>query len=667
MICRAAAAALLVCALAAGTTSSAPLGSGLDLSSLDRSVRPQDDLYRFANGAWLDATQIPPDRVSYGAFAELTDRIEQDLRTIIEGLPGRTPAERNIRGLYASVMNTARVEELGLAPLKPVLDRIAGIEDARGVAAECGRLSAAGTGGPFHASAGVDARDPRRLVVHLSQGGTLLPDRSYYLDPQKDDARRAYVRYIATLLRAVRSPDPDANAIAVLRLETDLARAQAPHAGSRTSLVEAEPFTLRQLAERMPGFDWTAWAKPQGIERAAAIILGQPAFFAAFADAVPRVPLPVWKAWLTTRYLTAVAPYTIDAIHDARFELFGRHLTGQQAPRARWKQAVALVNTHMGDALGRLYVERFPRREAAAGAREIISNLLEGYRHAIDQAEWLTPATRRHALDKLAGLRTSIGQPSLWRSYGRLDVRGDDLFGNIERAQKFEAAYQSARLMRQTEPQHWMVSPQTVNAVYLPWRNEILLPSAMLQPPLFDPDADFAASYGALGAIVAHEMTHAFDQQGRRYDGNGEAADWWSAADAAAFASRTSRLADQFNGYPAIGGERVNGEVTLAENVGDLAGLSVAVRAYRLSLGGKPAPVIDGFTGEQRLLIRWAQLWRTLIRPEYLRQTILTNHHAPAPHRANGAVLNLDAFHEAFAVKPGDKLYRDTAARVRLW
>lgn len=663
-------AALLLCLLASRPAASPePLKSGLDLSSLDRSVRPQDDLYRFANGAWLQRTAIPDDRVSYGAFIELTDRTELHLRDIIENLAGRNATERKIRDFYASVMDERRIEEIGLATVQPVLQRIEAIDSTKALASECGRLSSQGGGGPFHTSAGVDARDPRRVVVHVTQGGTMLPDRRYYLDADAGSAsiRQAYVRYLTTVYRVTGRAEPETDAANVLALETALARAQAPQAGSRASLAQAEAFTLSGLQVRMPGFDWMAWAKPQGVDRASSILLGQPAFFSTFAERVQDVPLRTWKAWLVARYITAISPYSVRALYEARFEFFGRVLTGQVAPRVRWKQAVSLVSFHMGDAVGRLYAEKHFPAASRGRIERIVANLLEAYRQAVNEADWMAPSTRRHALGKLARMETRIGHPTRWRSYGELDVREGDLMGNVERAQKFENAYQARRLAQQTEPEHWFVTPQTVNATYLPWRNEVILPAAILQPPLFDPDAEEAVNYGALGAVVGHEIGHAFDQQGRRYDGSGAAVDWWTPADDQSFLQRAQLLVDQFSGYSTGTNERLNGQVTLAENIGDLAGLAVAVRAYRISLQKKDPPVIDGFTGDQRLFVRWAQLWRTLVRDEYLRQTLLTNHHSPAEHRANGAAVNLDAFHSAFGVQPGDRLFLEPKKRARIW
>lgn len=643
--------------------------SGIDLSTLDRSVRPQDDLYRFANGGWLDRTGIPPDRVSYGTFIELAERAELDLRRIIENLQRRNHTERQISDLYASVMDEASVERQGLAALQPQLQRIDAIDSVKKLAEEAGRLSAIGAGGPFNASAGVDAHHEGRIVVQVTQGGTLLPDRDYYLKTDAGSAgiRKAYVDYLATIFRLTGRPDADASAHAVLDLETHLARAQQPQADSRVVVADDAAFTLQSLHESMPGFDWTVWGKPQGFDNAARIVLGQPAFFKSFAERVQSMPLSTWKAWLAGRYITASAPYVNKAVNDQRFEFFGRLLTGQQAPRPRWKQGVAHVNLYMGDAIGRIYVEKHFPNQSRKRVGALVDNVVAAYRQAVSEAGWMSPRTRERALDKLTNMHARIGYPDFWRSYSRLEIRPDDLLGNVQRAQKFDNDYRMMRLTRRTEPEQWLITPQTVNATYMPWRNEMLLPAAILQPPLFDPDAENAVNYGGIGALIGHEIGHAFDQRGRRFDGSGNARDWWSPGDEEEFQRRALGLVQQFNGYTVLPGTPVNGVATLGENIGDLGGLAVAVRAYRISLGDRTAPVIDGFTGEQRLFLRWAQVWRTLIRDEYLRQTLLLDQHAPPRYRANGAVVNLDAFHAAFNVQPGDKLYLDPKKRVRIW
>jgi putative endopeptidase len=645
-----------------------PLKSGLDPSTFDRSVRPQDDLYRFVNGKWLETAVIPPERVTHGTFAELADRAEDDVRRLIEKMDGRGGAERQIRDLYASMMNEDAVEALGALPIQEGLDRIDAIDSVAALARETGRLSAIGAGGPFGASAGIDINNPSALIVTVTQGGTLLPERDYYLatDPAKRTIREQYVAYLTHIFTLVKRPKAERDARDVLALETILARSQQPHAESQIR-PPGKPYKLRQTEREMPGFAWSEWGKPQGLDRAASIVFEQPEFFRAFAAAVSSTPLETWKAWLAARYITASSIFSSRPFADARFEFFGRVLSGQELPRERWKRAVSMVNAHLGDAVGQLYVREYFADGSRRKVREIVDRIVDAFREAIDEASWMTPSARRQAGVKLDALRSGVGYPERWRSYERLQIRPDDLLGNAQRAQRFENEYQMMRLRRRFEPRQWLMTPQTVNAYYTPSRNEIILPAAMLQPPMFDGTAEDAVNYGGIGAIIGHEISHAFDQRGRRFNAYGRAEDWWTPADEQQFQVRARQLVRQFNAYSPIPGRFVNGELTLGENIGDLGGLAVALRAYRLALRGKPSPEIDGFSGEQRLLLRWAEVWRGKTRQEYLEQTLFLNQHAPPEYRANGAVTNLDAFYTAFNVQPGDKLYRDSAARVRIW
>ena len=645
-----------------------PLRSGLDLSLLDKSVRPQDDFYQFANGGWLARTVIPGDRVSVSTFTDLSDRAEADVRRIIEGLQARSGGlERQIFDLYSSMMDEARIEERGAEAIGEQLERINRISTTKELASQMGHLSAIGSGGPFSANVGLAAYDPSAIVVTISQGGTLLPGREYYLDEDavSRSTREAYVRYLSTIFRLAGRSRPDADAAAVLALETTLARHQVPVAQA-SSLIGAETFTLKELQKAITGFDWMAWARPQGMEMAAKIVLTHPAFFRAFAAEVSTASLETWKALLAARYITAASVYISQGFADARFEFFGRVLTGQQLPRERWKRGVSLVNGFLGDAAGRLYVEKHFSDSSRERVRRMVRHIVAAFRDAVDEAEWMTPEARGEARRKLENIRARVGYPDRWREYTGLRITADDLLGNVERGQQFENRFRMNRLRRPSRG-FWTVTPQTVNAFYLPALNEITLPAAILQPPLFDPDAEDAVNYGAIGALIGHEIGHAFDLRGRQFNAYGRMLDWWTPRDVQQFAARAQLLVDQFSAFPPLGGRRVDGQMTLSENVGDLGGLAVAVRAYQRSLEGREAPVIDGFSGEQRLLLGWAQMWRAHLRDDFLRQTLLLSQHAPPQYRAHGAVMNLEAFYRAFDVRPGDRLYLDPKKRVRIW
>jgi putative endopeptidase len=649
------------------------LKSGLDVAGFDRSVRPQDDLYRYVNGGWLGRTAMPGDRVSYGAFIEVSDRTERDLRALIEELaakpnrPHGSPAQQ-IVDLYTSAVDEVRIEQVGATALQPELRRIEAIESTRDLAAEAGYLSSIAVGGPFGGTVGIDPLNPGAPVARVTQGGMLLPDRDYYLkdDPALADVRAKYERYLARIFTLANRKTPADDAKAVLALETALARISWTEAESRNIAATYTRFTLRQLGTEMPGFDWLAWAKPQGIDRSPAVILAQPSFFKAFAAMVPEVPLETWKAWLVSRYATAAAPFVNKAFDDARFDFFGTILTGQELPRVRWKRGVSMVNAYLGDALGRLYVEKYFSPPARTRVQKMLANVIDAYRDALRDAEWMTPKTRREALEKLAAMSTSVGYPERWRDYSSLVIKPDDLLGNWQRALKFEGQYHLGNVAGSAGGE-WLLPPQTVNAYYSPTANEMVIPAAILQPPIFDVEADDAVNYGAAGALIGHEISHAFDDRGRNFDAAGQSRDWWTAPDAEHFGERAGQLVRQLNAYEPLPGLHVNGTLALNESLGDLSGLTIAFRAYKLSLKGRKSPVIDSLTGEQRVFMGWAQIWRAKERDEYVRSVLQISPYLPAALRANAAAANVDGFQEAFSIQPGSRLYRAPGERVRIW
>jgi predicted metalloendopeptidase len=417
----------------------------------------------------------------------------------------------------------------------------------------------------------------------------------------------------------------------------------------------------------MPGFDWNAWAAAQNLASIPEVIVGQPSFFKAYASLADTVPLATWKAWLTAQLVSDLAPYLSKTFVDARFDFFDRTMRGQQAMRPRAERAVTLVNTSLGEAVGKIYVDKYFPPQAKVRMQQMVTNLLEAYRQSISTVEWMTPETRTRALDKLSKFLPQIGYPDTWRSYSGLVIKPDDLAGNVMRLQRFEREYRQAKLGKQVDRTEWGMTPQTVNAYYSPLLNKIVFPAAILQPPFFQFDADDAVNYGAIGAVIGHEIGHGFDDQGRQFDGTGALHDWWQPLDDQEFRKRAGALVEQFNAYTPLPGLHVNGQLTLGENIGDLAGLGIAYKAYKVSLGGKPAPVIDGLSGEQRLFLGFGQIWRAKMRDEQMRVQVMTNPHSPGEYRANGPVSNIDAFYDAFSVKPGDKMYRAPDQRVRIW
>jgi predicted metalloendopeptidase len=566
-------------------------------------------------------------------------------------------------------VDEARVNAIGASPLQAELTRIAAIRTPSQFAAEVGFVGAAFTSGVFNTTLSLDTEQPGRLIVQVFQGGTRLPGREYYLssDPFFVEARSRYEAYLTTLFTLIDRADASEAARETMRVETALARIQLSPVESREALRFVRRTSLDELSATMPGFDWTAWARPSGFDRSSIFVMMQPVFARGFASLVGTIPLEAWKSWLTARYVFHMTPYLSQPFVDARFAFFGRFLAGQPALAPRWKGGVALANTFLGDAVGALYVKRhFPSR-ARSRAADLVRTVIKAYRRAIDEAAWLSRETRRQASTRLARMAPRVGFPDRWRSYAGLVITPDDLVGNWRRATAFANTDRVSFMRGRADAGVWIVNAQTMNAFYNPATNEIVLTAAMLQPPIFDPDVDDAVNYGALGATVGHEISHAFDERGRRFDADGRLRAWWTADEEAEYERRSRALVRTFDAFKPIDGMRVNGELTLPENLADVVGLSVAYRAYLMSLGGRPAPVIDGFTGAQRFFLGYARMWRMKVRENYLRQSLVTQQHAPEEFRTNGVVSHLPAFHDAFGATDGDALYRPPADRVHVW
>jgi len=666
-----AAVALLSVASVASAQATRP--SGIDTSAFDRSVRPQDDLFRFVNGGWLKRTPIPNDAASWGAFNELDERSRESMRTILEDASRSNAAagseERKVGDLYASFLDSARVEALGVTPLKGELARIAALKSSAELPAMFAHLARIGVARPFGAGVGADPKKSTTNAVQIGQSGLTLPDRDYYLnnDARMTAVRKSYAEYLAKLFTLAEQPDAAGAASRVIALETAIAGKQWERARNRDRNAIYNPMTVAKLAESTPHFDWKGYLGAAGIGAATDVIVNQPDYLVALDSIITATPIGTWREYLAAKLLDAYSTELSSPFVQARFDFRGKVLAGQLAQRARWKRAVQEVEGGLGEAAGKLYVARYFKPEAKARIDELIRNLREAYSIGIDSLEWMTPATKARAKEKLAQFTVKIGYPDKWRDYSSLDIKRDDLVGNVMRARQWAYDDNVAQYGKPVDKKRWFMTPQTVNAYYQSTNNEIVFPAAILQPPFFDPKADDAVNYGAIGAVIGHEIGHGFDDQGRKSDGAGNLTDWWTADDAKAFEERAGRLGAQFEVLSPLEGAKVNPKLTMGENIGDLSGLAQAYRAYRISLKGKEAPVIDGFTGDQRFFIGFAQIWRSNDREAALRQQLLSDPHSPGEYRANVPVANNEAFQRAFDLKPGDKLYRVPSDRVRIW
>ncbi len=654
-----------------------------DRAAMDTSVRPQDDLFRYVNGAWLARHEIPADRGRDGTFHHLHDQAEQDVRDLImeaAEVPADDPAgaeATKIAAVYASFMDTEAIEALGTEPLQPELTLVQAAGDRVELAAVLGALQRSGVGGAVAPFVDVDAADPTRYRVYLEQSGLGLPDEAYYRDETHAAVRAAYPPHVARMLTlAGVVPEAEATEAAerILALETALAAHHWDNVRTRDAQATHNPRTLAQLREAAPGFDWVAWGAALGdAEALAETVVRQPEFVAAFATLWAERDLADWKLWLTWRVVRARAPYLTEALVAENFEFAGRTLTGAQQIRERWKRGVSLVQGVLGEAVGKLYVSRhFPHSHKEA-MDVLVADLIEAYRQSIEELDWMSPATRELALTKLASFTPKIGYPVRWRDYSDLHVSSDDLLGNVRAAHAFESDYELAKLGGPIDRDEWFMTPQTVNAYYNPTMNEIVFPAAILQPPFFDIDADAATNYGAIGAVIGHEIGHGFDDQGSRYDGDGRLHDWWTESDRAEFDKRTQALIaqyDQLSPSQLDGGQHVNGALTVGENIGDLGGLGIAIKAYRIALaraGRTAGETVDGLTDMQRLFVAWARAWRTKARDEEMLRLLAIDPHAPDEIRCNAVVRNLEEFVAAFDVQPGDGLYLAPEERVRIW
>jgi putative endopeptidase len=644
--------------------------SGIDTSYIDHTVRVQDDLFRHFNGAWLATHDIPADRASDGVGYLLHEQAERQVREIIEGSPD-TDEGRKIGNLYQSFMDTARIESLGSTPIIKYLEEIDSIKNVAEFLEVLGKLEIEGFGGIFSASIYTDHKDSLSNIIYLSQGGLSLPDEAYYREEQYQPIRAAFLTHAERLFGLVGINDGAIQAKQILSLETAIATYHWDQVRDRDATLTYNKCTRAQLEELAPGFDWAIWLQASEIQELdfAVTIVREPDFFTGIGKLLSQFNRHEWLSWLRWQVISGAAPYLSQAIVQQNFSFYGTTLNGTPELRERWKRAVSLIEGALGEAVGRVYVEQHFPATSKAAMQKLVSNLVAAYQVSISQLDWMGGQTKEKALAKLAKFTPKIGYPDKWRDYSGLAIDPQDLMGNMARIAKFARDFELAKIGAPVDRTEWYMTPQTVNAYYNPGLNEIVFPAAILQPPFFDIEADDASNYGAIGAIIGHEIGHGFDDQGSKYDGDGNLSDWWTQSDRDEFDQRARVLIAQYEALipQETPDTTVNGALTVGENIGDLGGLCIAHKAYQLSLGGTPAPIIDALTGDQRFFYAWAQSWRSKSRPEALRHQIATDPHSPNEFRTNQVVRNMNAFYLAFQVKPGDGLYLEPENRVIIW
>lgn len=648
--------------------------SGLALDELSAEIRPQDDLFRHVNGAWLDRTEIPEDKARWGSFHLIAEQAEKDVRAIVEETRDAEPGteSRKIGDLYTSFMDTERITELGAAPLAEQLSRADAIDSIPALLRTLGELERDGIGGLVGLYIEPDPGNPQRYVPFLVQGGLSLPDESYYRLENFEAVRTAYRGHIERILDLAGLPDAAASADRIFALETEVATHHWDNVRSRDAVATYNLKTWDEVTE-LAGVDLRPWLEgtaPGREDAFAEANVYQPSFFEGLGSLLTEERLEDWKAWVRFRIVHGAAAFLSDEFVDENFAFYGTQLTGVPVNRERWKRGVGLAEAAMGEAIGRVYVERHFPPSAKVAMDELVANLIEAYRESITNLEWMTAETRERALAKLDAFTPKIGYPVKWRDYSTLEIDAGDLVGNVRRAHIHEHDRQIGRIGGEVDRDEWYMTPQTVNAYYNPLMNEIVFPAAILQHPFFEADRDAAANYGGIGAVIGHEIGHGFDDQGSRFDGDGSLRDWWTDADRTAFEERTSVLIEQYNALVPRGlaeENKVNGALTIGENIGDLGGLGIAIKAYELSLNGEEAPVIDGYTGIQRLLLSWAQIWQQKGRDAETIRLLTIDPHSPNEFRCNQIVRNIDAFYDAFDVTESDELWLDADKRVTIW
>ena len=657
---------------------------GYDTAGADPSTRPGDDFFRYANGGWLDRTAIPADKPSYSLRWVMSDTTEARLHRLMEAAAagaGRSPADvqGKVGAFYKAFMDERRIDASGIKPVAADLDRLRHARSRETLAALMGHSTSDFEASLFNLATEVDLKDPKHYAVYLSQGGLGLPDRDYYLKPDFSAQKAKYLAYVEKLLELAAWPAAAARAADVVGLETRVADASWTKEQQRDPVATYNPMTPAELAAAAPDFAWRAFLDEAGLAKVRRVVVAEKTAFPKLAGIYAATPLETLRAWQAFHILDHAAPFLSTPFVEAHFELRGRTLSGQRELPARWKRAVVAVGGGdflegdyfgtfgtLGWATGQLYTARYFPAETKAKIEELVANLKAAYRTRIQNLDWMGPATKAEALEKLDTYTIKVGYPDHPRDYGSVVIRDDDLVGDVRRAAAADWAYYRGRLFGPVDRSGWGMTPQT-NDAYNGSLRDIVFPAGILQPPIFDPEADPAINYGAIGGVIGHELTHGFDDQGRKIDADGALRDWWTREDADKFEARAKVLGEQYSVFEPIPGARVNGALTMGENIADLGGLTLALDAYRASLQGKPAPLLDGYTGDQRVFLGWAQAWRGKATDPFLRRQVVSDPHSPRMFRVNGVVRNLDAWYQAFNVKPGDKLYLAPGERARIW
>ncbi len=657
-------------------TTSAPAAqiSGIDQELISDTIKPGADFYLYSNQKWLDTTKIPADKADYGIFTMLDDTTQQQVRELIESVAAETDAKpgsaaQKVGDLYRSYIDLEQRNTLGIEPIRSLLDEVQAADSLESLNSVMGKLHRYGVATPLGMYVSVDARDSDRYITYVDQSGITLPDRDYYLldEPQYVKLRGELAEYAQDMLSAIGVDDASAMGQAIVEIETAIAKMQWTKTENRDPIKTYNLRSSDELQAMVAPFSWAAFRDAYKLAPTQSIVVGQPSYFESLGEIADKFSLAQWKAYQAFHVIDAYADNLSESLEKRYFDFHGTAISGIDEQRPLWKRAVGTTGSVLGELVGQLYVEKHFTPRAKERMNELVDNLKRAFAERIETRDWMGAGTKKQALEKLAQFNTKIGYPDVWKSYNTLTIGTQSLAANVLAAAEFESNRDLAKLNQPIDRNEWHMTPQTINAYYNPTMNEIVFPAAILQPPFFNLKADDAVNYGGIGAVIGHELSHGFDDKGSKYDGKGNLRNWWTEEDRTEFDRRAAGLVKQYDQYQPIDGMPINGEMTLGENIGDLGGLNVAYAAYRLSLGGKEAPVIDGLSGDQRFFLGWGQIWRRLYRDAELRKRLVVDPHSPSQYRVNGIVRNMDAFYEAFDIDPNDPLYLSPADRVRIW